>query len=142
MITSVANSVESLPLGHKVLLALGTFALTFVLSLAVVAVVLVRLPATYFRDQSVSLMATHHPVIRWCVLILKNILGLLLVALGLLLSLPGVPGQGLLTALIGVMLLDFPGKRRLERRLVSRPSLLAAINALRARFGRPALVLE
>ena len=142
MIPSVAKSVESLPLGHKVLLALGTFALTFVLSLVVVAVVVVRLPATYFRDESVSLMATHHPVVRWCALILKNALGFLLVALGLLLSLPGVPGQGLLTALIGVMLLDFPGKRRLERRLVSRPGLLAAINALRVRFGKPALVLD
>jgi len=142
MIASVTKAVESLPLGHKVLLALGAFALTFVLSLAVIAVVVVRLPATYFRGDSVSSMVTYHPVIRWCAIILKNILGLLLVALGLLLSLPGVPGQGLLTALIGVMLLDFPGKRRLERRLVSRPSLLAAINALRARFGRPALVLE
>jgi hypothetical protein len=118
------------------------FAGTTVLSLAVVAVVLGRLPATYFREESVSLMATRHPVVRRCALILKNILGLLLVALGLVLSLPGVPGQGLLTALIGLMLLDFPGKRRLERRLVSRPGLLAAINALRARFGKPALVLD
>jgi hypothetical protein len=142
MIASLAKYVEALSLGQKALLALGTFALTFILSLAVVAVVVVRLPATYFCDEYVAPMATQHPVIRWCALILKNILGLLLVALGLLLSLPGVPGQGLLTALIGVMLLDFPGKRRLERRLVSRPRLLVAINALRARFGRRALVLE
>ena len=62
-------------------------------------------------------------------------------ALGALLSLPGIPGQGLLTILIGLILLDFPGKRGLERRLVSRPSVLAAINRLRARFGRPAMEL-
>ena len=138
----VAAFVESLSWGQKAAVGLGVFAGTTVLSLAVVAVVLVRLPATYFQDESVPLMATRHPVVRWCALILKNILGFFLVALGLLLSLPGVPGQGLLTALIGVMLLDFPGKRRLERRLVSRPRLLAAINALRARFGKTALVMK
>jgi hypothetical protein len=47
-----------------------------------------------------------------------------------------------LTILIGLMLLNFPGKRRLERRLVSRPRILAAINALRAHFGKPALLLD
>jgi len=64
-----------------------------------------------------------------------------LILLGLFLSLPGVPGQGILTILIGVMLLNFPGKRRLERWLVSRPRVLPVINGLRARFGKPPLLL-
>jgi hypothetical protein len=89
-----------------------------------------------------SPLAEQHPIVRWAGVILKNVLGTLLVLLGLFLSLPGIPGQGLLTILIGVMLLSFPGKRRLERRLVSRPSVLAAINALRAYFGKPAMRLE
>jgi hypothetical protein len=71
----------------------------------------------------------------------KNVLGLALVGLGLLLSLPGVPGQGILTVLIGLILLDFPGKRALERRLVTRPAVLHAINRLRARFNRPPMEL-
>jgi hypothetical protein len=112
------------------------------MSLAVVAVVVVRLPATYFRDDNPSSTAVRHPIVYWCIRVAKNILGMLLVILGLLLSLPGVPGQGLLTALIGLMLLDFPGKRKLERRVVSRPSVLAAINAVRRRFGKPPLILE
>jgi hypothetical protein len=74
--------------------------------------------------------------------VLKNLLGLGLVALGLLLSLPGIPGQGLLTGLIGIMLLDFPGKRRLERKLVGMPRVLAAINRLRHRYGKVPLVLD
>jgi len=121
---------------------LGLFAGTTVLSLAAVTIVLVRLPATYFQDNFVSPLVGRHLIVRWIRVILKNILGAVLILFGLLLSLPGVPGQGLLTILIGLMLLDFPGKRRIERRLVARPIIQRAINALRARFGKPALVLD
>ena len=72
----------------------------------------------------------------------KNILGIVLVVLGVVLSLPGVPGQGLLTILLGVMLLDFPGKHRLEQKLLSKPSIVNTINRLRGRFGKPPLVLN
>ena len=71
----------------------------------------------------------------------KNILGAMLVVVGMILVLPGVPGQGVLTILVGVMLLDLPGKRRLERRIVGRPRILRTINGLRKRFGQPPLVL-
>jgi len=142
MIADVTKYVEALPWGLKTLLALGVFVLTFVVSLGAVAAVVVRLPANYFREDYMSPLAEQHPIVRWAGVILKNVLGTLLVLLGLFLSLPGIPGQGLLTILIGVMLLSFPGKRRLERRLVSRPSVLAAINALRAYFGKPAMRLE
>ena len=73
--------------------------------------------------------------------VLRNALGLVLVILGLLLSLPGVPGQGVLTMLIGLMLMDFPGKRRLELKLVARPGVLEAMNRMRAWLRRPPLVL-
>jgi len=138
----VFTYMESLSWGQKTLLALGLFALTFVVSLAAVIAVLLRLRSGYFRESYVSPLASQHPIIRWTGMILKNVLGSLLILLGLLLSLPGVPGQGLLTILIGVMLLSFPGKRRLERWLISRPRVLSAINALRARFDKPPLVLE
>jgi hypothetical protein len=62
--------------------------------------------------------------------------------LGLLLSLPGIPGQGLLTVLIGLMLVDFPGKLRLERWLIGLPRVLQTVNRLRQRYGRPPLILE
>jgi hypothetical protein len=142
MIKDAIRYVEALPWGVKTLLALGIFVLTFGVSLAAVALVLVRLPETYFLEDRISPLGARYSVIRWTGLIVKNVVGTLLVLLGLLLSLPGIPGQGLLTILIGMMLLSFPGKRRIERRLVSRPRVLAAINSLRARFGRPALRLE
>jgi len=124
-------------------LFLVTFVATFAASLALAAVLLVKLPPTYFLDgHQRDLWIDQHPAVRWSGIILKNALGVALIALGCLLSLPGIPGQGLLTILLGVMLLDFPGKRRLERRLVGMPRVLDRVNRLRARFGKPPLVLE
>jgi hypothetical protein len=124
---------------------LGTAAVflgSFALSLVVVAVLLVRLPADYFLDShDRELWIDQHPVIRWSGKIAKNAFGAILILLGLALSLPLVPGQGLLTILIGLMLLDFPGKRRLERRILGRPGVFRRVNRLRQAFGRDPLML-
>ena len=119
------------------------FLVTFLVSLLVVAAIVVNLPPTYFLNKERrDLWVDHHPIVRWAGIAAKNLLGVGLVLLGLALSVPGIPGQGLLTILIGVMLLDFPGKRRLERYLVGRPRVLKIINALRHRFGKRPLVLD
>ena len=117
------------------------FLFTFTLSLAITAFVIVKLPATYFQaTHERQFWAERHPVLRWTGIILKNLLGVVLVLLGIVMTIG--PGQGLLTILLGVMLLDFPGKRNLELRLVSRSRVFSAINLLRARFDKPPLVLD
>jgi hypothetical protein len=50
-----------------------------------------------------------------------------------------MPGQGLLTIAVAVMLLDFPGKFRLQRWLVKRESVWRTINWLRNRAKRQPL---
>lgn len=115
----------------------------FFLNLAIVTLILVKLPADHFsKSRKTEFWAGPRPWLRALGIIGKNIAGILLVALGVVLSLPGVPGQGLLTILLGIMLLDFPGKDRLEQKLLSRPSIVNAINGLRGRFGKPPLVLH
>ena len=100
------------------------FATSFVVSAAVVIVVLAKLPAAYFLERPQrQLWIDQHPAVRLILHLLKNLLGLGLVAAGCLLSLPGVPGQGILTIVIGIMLLDFPGKHRWERKIVSQPRI-------------------
>ena len=119
------------------------FVLTFGASLGIVSLVLVKLPATYFKKSHDRTFLAHRPpVIRWLAIAGKNLLGVLLVALGIVLSVPGVPGQGMLTILLGIMMLDFPGKLRFEHWLVSRPKILQTINKLRHRFSKKALVLD
>jgi hypothetical protein len=128
---------------HGIFLGVLLFLLTFSINLAIVSFVLVKLPADYFKkDNARAFLSERTPVIRYLGLIGKNLLGVLLVALGIILSVPGVPGQGLLTILLGIMLLDFPGRRNLEYKLVSRPSVFKAINKLRHRFGKPNLMLD
>ena len=125
------------------LLGVVMFVVTFVGSIGVVSLLLVKLPEDYFSTTyDHDFWLDRHPVVRWTGIVVKNVLGFLLVLLGLVMSLPGVPGQGVLTILLGVMLLDFPGKRGLETRIVSRPRVNTAVNALRARFGKPPLLLD
>jgi uncharacterized membrane protein YbaN (DUF454 family) len=127
----------------SVLMGALIFLGSFLLNLAIVSVILVKLPADHFsKSRKTEFWSGPRPALNAAKVIGKNILGLLLVGLGVVLSLPGVPGQGLLTILLGVMLLDFPGRDRLEQKLLSRPSIVSAINRLRGRFGKPPLVLN
>ena len=57
-------------------------------------------------------------------------------------AVPVIPGPGILILVLGVILLDFPGKRRLEQWLVRRATVLNAMNRLRQRYGKPPLVVE
>lgn len=127
----------------SILIGVALFVASFLINLAIVSFILVKLPADHFaKSRKRKFMEGYHPALRVAAGIGKNIGGVLLVALGIVLSLPGVPGQGLLTILLGIMLLDFPGKHRLEQKLLSRPSIVNAINGLRGRFGKPALQLD
>lgn len=128
---------------RSVLLGALLFVITFSFNLAIVSIILVKIPPTYFQqDYSREFWKERSPAIRLMGVILKNALGVLLVAIGIVLSLPGVPGQGILTILLGIMLLDFPGRRMLEVKLLSRPKVFKSINKLRHRFGKPPLVLD
>lgn len=137
----LARLLDGMSFAERVFLGVGLFVGSSLVSLVAVTAVLVSLPPGYFRHDAPAADWPRSPALRALWRVGRNLLGLALVALGALLSVPGIPGQGLLTILIGLILLDFPGKRGLERRLVSRPSVLGAINRLRARFGRPPMEL-
>jgi hypothetical protein len=121
--------------------AAAIFLLMFALSLGAVCLVAVLLPEPHLMDERPRLLAGKPPLLRWTAVIVKNLLGLVVIAIGIVLSIPGVPGQGLLTILIGLMLLDIPGKRRLIHFLVRRPGVLRTLNYLRGLFGRPPLIV-
>ena len=125
------------------LIGILVFAITFCVNLAIVSFILVKLPPNYFSSSyQRNFLSGRHPALHAAGIIGKNALGVLLVAIGILLSIPGVPGQGLLTILLGIMLLDFPGKRRLEQKLLSKRGVLKTINRLRLKFDKPALVVD
>lgn len=124
-------------------IALGgaAFVGSLVLSVAAIGAVLVRIPPDWFVRSPPAFLPGRAAWVRLGGRLGKNLLGLTLVAVGLVMALPGVPGQGLLTILLGVMLLDLPGRRRLARQLVCRPSVRHGIDRVRARFNKPPIVL-
>ena len=127
----------------KVALGIGLFLLSLAFSFASIAVVMVKIPADYFSTAYVhNFMPDSRRHLRWGAMIAKNVFGVFLILLGILLSLPGVPGQGILTILLGLIMLDIPGKRPLEARIIKRPSVRAAIDNLRARYNKPPLILD
>ena len=139
---SLTQFITSISL-RSVAIGVGIFLATFSANLVLVSIILVKIPADYFKDSTGSkFLANQSALVRGLAIVGKNLAGVLLVILGVLLSLPGVPGQGVLTILLGIMLLDFPGRRSLERKIVGRPKIFNAINKLRRRFHKPPLKLE
>jgi hypothetical protein len=127
----------------KVLIGVGTFIFSFTVSAISVGFVMVKIPENYFSSHYTHDFMPGKPwLVRWSVVIIKNLLGVVLILLGIVLSLPGIPGQGVLTILLGLIMLDIPGKRPLEARIIKRPKVLAAINNLRARYSKPPLLLD
>lgn len=119
----------------------GLSVLVFLASLATVPWLMCRIPVDYFRvTQRPALpWSEKHPVIRWPLLLIKNLTGLLLFAAGVTMLV--LPGQGLLTMLAGLVLIDFPGKFRFERWLIRWPVIFNSVNWLRGRHGRAPLHL-
>ena len=112
----------------------------FIGSLIAIPLILVRLPPHYFDERHPrKWMENHHPVLRLIGHVVKNVLGFILLAAGIAMLV--LPGQGILTMLIGISLVDFPGKRQLERKLIGQPAVLNTINKLREKFGQPPLTV-
>lgn len=127
----------------QVALGVALFILSLAISFGAIALVMVKIPENYFSSHYVQdFMPGSSWAVRWGAVVAKNVAGALLVILGLILSLPGVPGQGLLTILLGLIMLDIPGKRPIEARIIKRPAVLAAINKLRGRYNKPPLMMD
>ena len=123
------------------LIGFAIFIVSFAATTVLIVWFVVRLPADYFVQNGQPRSQNRSSISHWPRFVLRNLLAVALVGLGIILSLPGVPGQGLLTILLGIMLSDFPGKERLERKIVSYPKVREALNRLRQRFGKPPLMM-
>jgi hypothetical protein len=127
----------------SIMLGVGLFLVSLALSFAAIAIVMVKLPANYFSSHyKQDFLPNSSWLVRWGAVIGKNIAGVFLILLGILLSLPGVPGQGILTILLGLIFIDIPGKRPLEARIIKRPTVFAAVNKLREKYGKPPFIVD
>ncbi|MFV8817021.1 PGPGW domain-containing protein [Haliea sp. E17] len=111
--------------------------LTLVGAIVAVPWVIGRLPVDYFTTQERQALYHQRGISSLLLGLLKNILGLALLLLGLLMLF--TPGQGLLTMLLGVLLMNFPGKYHLERAVARRRGVMKALNWMRQRRNLPPL---
>ncbi len=124
---------------HTALLStlVGLSIIVFVGSLIATPLIIARIPADYFAHSKrpPARWTAQHRATRVVLVILKNTLGVLLMLVGIAMLL--TPGQGLLTLLVGFLLIDFPGKYRAEQWLLSRRQILRLVNWIRSRRHKP-----
>lgn len=109
-------------------------AITFVLSLLLLPWFVSRIPVDYFtrpRDPHA-----------WHVLLqpramVRNMLGFPVLLAGIAMLV--LPGQGLITIMIGLGIMIFPGKFELEKWVVTRKGVLQAVNWIRRKSHHPPL---
>jgi len=113
---------------------------TFVGTLIIIPILVVRIPADYFKrkkQKTGPCYKNQYAAICFIGLVFKNLFGAIFVLAGV--AMLFLPGQGFITILIGIMMLNFPGKFELQLRIVQRQTVLRAINWMRTKANRSAL---
>lgn len=111
-----------------------------ILSILLIPKLIARIPYNYFSKTRAPTQPQSLSVLLLISRLVKNIFGLVLVISGIAMLV--LPGQGLLTLFIGVLLLEFPGKHKLERYLVSKPAVLNSLNWIRRKHKVQDLLID
>lgn len=109
----------------------------FIVSLIFIPKFIASIPSNYFIIKSSTPKTSTYSLGRLFVSIFRNIIGIFLIFCGVVMLI--TPGQGLLTILAGVFILDFPGKFKLELYLIKKPSVLKTLNWIRHKQNVPDL---
>jgi hypothetical protein len=128
---------------HRTLLGIVSFISLLLLigTIAIIPYFIFRIPEDYLLKKSTkhkdfSLPASPAHIFY---LIFKNLLGIALVLIGIIMLV--IPGQGVITILMGIMLMNFPGKHRLAIAIARQPTIFKSINWTRAKALHPPLIL-
>jgi len=116
-------------------IAIGSI-IAFVASIAAIPHIVARIPVDYFQYEHRHKLdgQLRHPLVQLFIVSAKNLLGAVLVLAGLIMLF--TPGQGLLSILFGLMIMNYPGKYRLECWIISRPLIFSAVNRMRRKQGK------
>ena len=111
----------------------------FIVSLLSLPWLVAKIPEDYFASkQRAGTPWKGHFLGLWLLMFaVKNVVGYLLLLSGFLMLF--LPGQGILTMLTGLLLMDYPGKFQLERKIALSPTVLSKLNWLRKKANQPPL---
>jgi len=129
--TNYTNMFFEFLSNYKIYLVwLGTLSfIIFIFSLLTIKWLVALIPSDYFIKKKNSEFRSNYPIFWLVSIIIKNLVGYTLIIGGILMLV--LPGQGLFTICVGLMLSNYPGKFYIERRFIAIPSVLKAINWLR-----------
>ena len=117
---------------------LGTLSfIIFIFSLLTIKWLVALIPSDYFIKKNNSEFRSNYPIFWLVSIIIKNLVGYTLIVGGILMLV--LPGQGLFTIFVGLMLSNYPGKFYIERKFIAIPSVLRAINWLRKKSNTPSI---
>jgi hypothetical protein len=109
----------------------------FIFSLLTIKWLVALIPSDYFIKKNNSEFRSNYPIFWLVSIIIKNLVGYTLIIGGILMLV--LPGQGLFTIFVGLMLSNYPGKFYIERKFIAIPSVLRAINWLRKKSNTPSI---
>jgi len=127
-------------ISHPLLPKVGALsALFFVISLLSLPWLVALIPEDYFlfNQRRQTAWKKRHPITRLVVAFGKNLLGYILLLGGILMLF--LPGQGILTMVVGLLLIDYPGKFALEKKIARTPTVFKGLNWLRSKANKPPL---
>lgn len=106
----------------------------FIASLFIIPFILKKMPDDYFINEKY-----HHITLESAteilIFILKNILGVLLILAGIIMLF--TPGQGIISIIIGLFLMQFKGKYALENKLIQNDLTFNGLNWIREKSQTP-----
>ncbi|WP_428087046.1 PGPGW domain-containing protein [Candidatus Thioglobus sp.] len=109
-------------------------AIVFVLSLLLTPYLLGLIPVDYFSADYTG-QTKAKTLLGFIKTVFKNTLGLFLVLAGIIMLV--TPGQGVISILLGLFLMEFPKKRQLELKLINHNPTFKTLNWLRDKAGKP-----
>ncbi len=138
---SVPNFSSLISTGFLEWLGLLSF-VTFIGSLLVVPWLILRMEPDYFirHKREVIERQQRHPLLTFFFYAVRNIVGFCLFLAGITMLI--LPGQGILTILIGLSLMDFPGKHRFFDRMVKIEKIQDSLNWIRRKGNRENLIFS
>ena len=136
---NLIDQISGIILNYKnFILWLGSISfLVFIFSLISIKWLVALIPSDYFIEDKRNKYQSNYPLTWLISIIIKNIVGYILIIGGILMLV--LPGQGLFTIIIGLMLSNYPGKYFIERKFIAIPSVLKTINWLRKKSNKPPL---
>ncbi|HIM57797.1 MAG TPA: hypothetical protein EYH12_02235 [Psychromonas hadalis] len=108
--------------------------IVFVVSLLLTPFLLGKITQDYFvhtNQHKVEIKHLGHLI----AVVIKTIIGFVLLVAGIIMLV--TPGQGIISILLGLFLMEFPGKRKLELKLINHEPTFKALNWLRNKAKKP-----